>query len=98
MVENVIPYYTPLIAPNITLDRHHFWTNLSVNPKKFGRDFAGSIKDLPLDQLCKIHNIDPSLIAVGKWDRNHDRKRTILRNCVDWRIAAYLWRCMEGAL
>lgn len=31
VVENVIPYYTPLISPTINIDRHYFWCNFFVN-------------------------------------------------------------------
>ena len=31
VVENVIPYYTPLIHPKIKIDRHLFWTNFFIN-------------------------------------------------------------------
>lgn len=31
VVENVIPYYEPLIAPSINIDRHFFWCNFYVN-------------------------------------------------------------------
>ena len=31
VVENVIPYYTPLIHPTIEIDRHLFWTNFFIN-------------------------------------------------------------------
>jgi DNA (cytosine-5)-methyltransferase 1 len=39
VVENVIPYYLPLIQPTINIDRHLFWCNfrvniLSTNPEK----------------------------------------------------------------
>jgi len=31
VVENVIPYYEPLIKPNVEIDRHLFWCNFKVN-------------------------------------------------------------------
>lgn len=31
VVENVIPFYEPLIAPNYQISRHTFWTNLDVS-------------------------------------------------------------------
>jgi len=30
VIENVIPYYEPLIAPTVTLDRHLFWSNFAI--------------------------------------------------------------------
>lgn len=31
VVENVIPYYEPLIKPTVEIDRHYFWCNFKVN-------------------------------------------------------------------
>ena len=30
VVENVIPYYNPLVPPSVEIDRHLFWTNFQV--------------------------------------------------------------------
>lgn len=38
VVENVIPYYKPLIAPTAILDRHMFWSNFDISPFKKERD------------------------------------------------------------
>ena len=35
VVENVRPYYTPLVAPSIKLARHLFWCNFYVDMKEF---------------------------------------------------------------
>jgi DNA (cytosine-5)-methyltransferase 1 len=35
VVENVIPYYEPLISPNVILGRHPFWTNFKIQEKEF---------------------------------------------------------------
>lgn len=32
VVENVIPYYEPLIKPNVKLGRHLIWSNFYINP------------------------------------------------------------------
>lgn len=30
VIENVIPYYEPLVKPSIEIDRHYFWCNFHV--------------------------------------------------------------------
>lgn len=35
IVENVIPYYRPLIRPTIQLDRHLFWSNFPIQSERF---------------------------------------------------------------
>src|SRR5690606_187273 len=37
IVENVNPYYKPLIEPSFELDRHNFWSNIEPEHKVFER-------------------------------------------------------------
>lgn len=37
LVENVIPYYKPLIEPSTTIDRHNYWSNFTINDMDFKR-------------------------------------------------------------
>ena len=32
VVENVKPYYTPLIEPTVIIDRHLYWSNFTIKP------------------------------------------------------------------
>jgi len=34
-IENVIPYYEPLVKPTVELGRHFFWSNFPIEDKKF---------------------------------------------------------------
>lgn len=47
VVENVKPYYDPLIEPNVIVGRHVFWTNLNPpplnNPPSFSHDGKSAI-------------------------------------------------------
>jgi len=38
VVENVKPYYSPLIIPNYELDRHLFWCNFTIDYIKIRKD------------------------------------------------------------
>jgi len=38
VIENVIPYYKPLIPPSIELHRHYFWSNFPIEKKYFKDD------------------------------------------------------------
>ena len=79
-VENVIPYYPPLILPNQTLGRHCFWSNFLIPDQRFPQP-KGTLKDLPIAELQKWHQITET------------KKREYLRNCVDYRIGAYILDC-----
>jgi DNA (cytosine-5)-methyltransferase 1 len=82
-VENVIPYYTPLIHQTAIVDRHYIWSNYPIEDRRFEKP-RGNIKDLPLSTLCEFLKVDMKLIEtfIPKNWPNHDYKRQILRNCV----------------
>jgi len=37
VVENVIPYYEPLVAPTAKIDRHYYWSNFAIKDPNFKR-------------------------------------------------------------
>ena len=79
-VENVNPYYKPLVAPTMFLGRHCFWSNFLIPEKKFPQP-AGTLKDLPIKDLQNWHQITET------------KNRQYLRNCVDYRIGKYILDC-----
>lgn len=87
-IENVIPYYKPLIEPTVELNRHLFWANFRI-PKidiknKVTIEFS-NCKDYE-----KVYGIDLSKYKFK------DRKQQILRNCVDPETAEYILNCAIG--
>ena len=71
VVENVNPYYIPLIPAKI-IQRHLFWSNFNIPP----REFTGEkIRTAQIPELQKIHGFDIS-------SKKLPNKRQILRNCV----------------
>jgi len=83
VVENVKPYYTPLI-PAKELGRHLFWTNFTVGSydKKGAKVRGGTMKDLQ----------EQNGFDLSKYKIKH-RKDTILRNCVDSELGLYILNC-----
>lgn len=73
LVENVKPYYKPLIEPTVVLDRHLFWTNFEIPKKEFKKEYW--IRHSQIPQLQKLHGFDLSSYKLKN-------KRQILRNCV----------------
>lgn len=72
VVENVIPYYTPLIEPTFELERHYFWSNFTVGHKEFTRGYKGSLSNQSVSTLEKEYDIylPPALTDKRKALRN----------------------------
>lgn len=78
-VENVIPYYEPLIEPQ-KLGRHYFWANFELPNKKFETrgnfDTIEGMTERAGFDLSKYSGID---------------KRRLLRNCVEYEVGEYIF-------
>ena len=72
VVENVKPYYKPLIEGAKELQRHLFWTNFDIEPLKFQKD---NLRAAQIPQLSELHGYDLSNYKLSN-------KRQVLRNCV----------------
>ena len=72
VVENVKPYYQPLIDPTFILQRHYFWSNFNVTNKEFQSD---NIRGAQIPDLQALHGIDLTNYKIPE-------KRKLLRNCV----------------
>lgn len=75
VVENVTPYYIPLIAAK-KRGRHLYWTNFNL-PNVVGRDSHSFDKD-EINKLIKFHEYD-----FNKY-KGEQRKDKIARNLVDY--------------
>lgn len=72
IVENVKPYYDPLIEPNVVLQRHYFWCNFDIELLNFQSD---KVRSAQIPDLQALHGIDLSNYKIAD-------KRKLLRNCV----------------
>jgi len=77
VVENVIPYYTPLVEAK-KRGRHLYWTNFNLPNNLNDRRFKISQTKNEMQELCKFHNID---ISTYKGEQS---KLKIARNLVDY--------------
>lgn len=80
VVENVKPYYDPLIKPTAVLQRHLFWSNFDIPNKEFNKTM---IRSAQIPDLQKLHGIDLSNYKISN-------KRQLLRNCVLPELGAYV--------
>lgn len=72
VVENVNPYYTPLLKPDFYLQRHLFWCNFDIRQRDYEPDI---IRKSQIPDLQKKYGIDLSKYKIAN-------KRQVLRNCV----------------
>jgi len=80
VVENVKPYYTPLIEPTAVLQRHLFWSNFDIPDKEFTKD---KIRTAQIPQLQDKYGFDLSSYRLKN-------KRQVLRNCVEPEVGKHI--------
>ena len=84
-VENVVGYYDPLIRPQLR-GRHYFWSNFLI------RDYVcepGKIEEGTIDYWQEKTGFDLSKYTGVS-------RRTLLRNCVDSKLANIILDCARG--
>jgi len=86
VVENVKPYYEPLIKPDFILQRHYFWSDRQIKERKFKTDL---IRKAQIPDLQKKYGFDLSKYKL----RN---KRQILRNCVEPELGLYILKNLSS--
>lgn len=72
VVENVKPYYEPLIKPSFELQRHYYWSNFPVEKKEF---IKSKLRSAQIPDLQEYLGIDLTNFKLPN-------KRQVLRNCV----------------
>lgn len=89
-VENVIPYYEPLI-PAKKRGRHLYWTNFNL-PSDLGDRRAENFIHAKQSELEKFHNIDLSTY------KGTQRKDKIARNLVDYEAGLTIFNTARGII
>jgi DNA (cytosine-5)-methyltransferase 1 len=82
LVENVKPYYTPLISPTTVMQRHLFWSNFPIPVREFEAKHIRSKN--------KISDYD--YLGVDEPMKN---KRQVMRNAVDPEIGRHVLQAAE---
>jgi len=80
IIENVVPYYEPIIKPTFSLDRHSFWSNFYVRKKQFDRRETSHV-DINGSSTIYGFNIKSCKLSD---------KRRILRNLVNPDVGSYI--------
>lgn len=93
VIENVVPYYKPLITPTNKIGRHFFWSNITLQKKDGFKQFfkhGGGTKDTSLEDLCNFHKVDYDEF------KNISNIKQYLRNCVDPEVGRYILDSIEN--
>ena len=80
IVENVKPYYKPLIKETAFIQRHMFWSNFDILNTEIEQD---KIRTAQIPDLQRLHWIDIS-------DYKIKEKKQLLRNCVHKELWKYI--------
>lgn len=90
-VENVIPFYEPLIAAK-KRGRHLYWTNFNL-PNDLGeRKISGGLLTNDMETLCKFHNYN------FKKYKGNQRIGKIARNLVDYAAGQTIFEAARGII
>ena len=87
VVENVVPYYDYLIAPNILIGRHAFWSNFHIKKIKTK---SIDIPNCSMQTMKKEYGFDSYDIQAP-----YIKKRQILRNCIPPEIGDHILSCVS---
>lgn len=79
VVENVNPYYKPLIEGNL-IQRHLFWSNFDIPDIELEKD---KIRSAQIPQLSAKYGYDLSGYKISN-------KRQVLRNCVEPKLGLHI--------
>jgi len=85
VVENVKPYYKPLIESTKELQRHLFWANFEIIDKDFKQS---KLRSAQITDLQEYLGFDLSEFKISD-------KRQILRNCVVPEIGKFIFDCIK---
>jgi DNA (cytosine-5)-methyltransferase 1 len=91
VVENVIPYYEPLI-PAKKRGRHLYWTNFNLPSELSKRKVKVGTGTDEVAKLCKFHEIDLSTY------KGEQRKDKIARNLVDYEAGKTILQTALGVI
>jgi len=90
VVENVVPYYTPLI-PAQEIDRHLYWSNFKITKLQNARK-AGVCQGMDeVNRLSQFHNYD-----FRKYKGNQPLAK-IARNLVDYEVGKHIFDIARGS-
>ncbi len=88
VVENVIPYYEPLVNPDYSIDRHFYWSNFFI--------WSRNIEKKVIIEHAKISDLKDFDLSIYK---NIKNKTQVIRNQLDYDVGKHILNCaLQGGL
>ena len=88
VIENVKPYYRPLIQPSFSIGRHYFWSSDFIMTAQFPSEYSQVESDVKGMQI--LYGFD-----LSKY-RKTVEVRKVLRNCVKPEIGKYIFEALTA--
>jgi len=85
VVENVMPYYEPLIKPSTKIDRHSYWSNFNIS-------VIAVVKDTIIEKTV-MADCDFNLTGYGI-----KRTQQVIRNQVNYETGKHILDCAMGTV
>lgn len=85
VIENVKPYYNPLIKPSFCIERHNYWSSHTIPAMAVDAPAFMEVKD-SARKLAEMYGYDLELLKKHKLDT-----RLVLRNAVTPEVGKYIF-------
>lgn len=89
IVENVDPYYEPLIKPTVKIGRHLFWSNFNITKIQVKE---ANINRGRISEWQELHGFDITGYSFST------RRDKILRNCVNPELGLHILNCAQNKI
>ena len=80
VVENVIPFYTPIIPPSVNIDRHYYWSNFKISK-------------IDVEKKYRIQDVNINTCEFDISNYKIRRKDQVIRNQVDYEVGKHILDC-----
>lgn len=87
VVENVIPYYEPLIKPTVEIDRHLFWSNFRISKTYLSERYCPT--DIGSGASAYGFNLSDRKMKT--------RKDQLIRNLINPELGLHIFNCATGS-
>lgn len=95
-VENVVPYYKPLIEPTAQIGRHFFWSNFPISPFQGPEQPKGFINKSTVEGKRQMMDWLGIHFEKNIYYGNNHCPVQVLRNCVHPEIGLHVFNCSQN--